>query len=79
VRTLPEPIILPTATSCPLFLETRASFFQNSVPQKVTVGLTTGLLGHLSSSHRYKEDVKPMDNASTLLFALKPVTVLNAL
>ena len=40
----------------------------------VTVDLTTGLLGHLSSSQRYKEDIKPMDNASQALFALKPVT-----
>jgi hypothetical protein len=40
----------------------------------VTVNLTTGLLGHLSSSRRYKEDIQPMDNASQTLFALKPVT-----
>jgi hypothetical protein len=40
----------------------------------VTVNLTTGLLGHLTSSRRYKEDIKPMDNSSQTLFALKPVT-----
>ncbi|HEX4653963.1 MAG TPA: tail fiber domain-containing protein [Candidatus Udaeobacter sp.] len=40
----------------------------------VTVNLTTGLLGHVTSSRHYKEDVKPMDNASKALFALKPVT-----
>src|SRR5206468_9317508 len=40
----------------------------------VTVDLTTGLLGHVSSSRRYKEDIKPMDKSSELLFALKPVT-----
>jgi hypothetical protein len=40
----------------------------------VTVDLTTGLLGHLSSSRRYKEEIKSMDNASQALFALKPVT-----
>ena len=40
----------------------------------VTIDLNTGLLGHLSSSHRYKEDVKPMDNASEALYQLKPVT-----
>jgi hypothetical protein len=40
----------------------------------VTVDLTTGLLGHLSSSRRYKEEIKPMDKASEVLFALKPVT-----
>ena len=40
----------------------------------VTVDLTTGLLGHLSSSRRYKEDIKPMDKASEALYQLKPVT-----
>jgi hypothetical protein len=40
----------------------------------VTVDLTTGLLGHLSSSRRYKENIKPMDNASETLYRLKPVT-----
>jgi len=40
----------------------------------VTVDLTTGLLGHLSSSRRYKEDIQPMDKASEALFALKPVS-----
>ncbi len=40
----------------------------------VTVNLTTGLIGHATSSRRYKEDIKPMDNSSQTLFALKPVT-----
>jgi Chaperone of endosialidase len=40
----------------------------------VTVNLATGLLGHWSSSRRYKEDIKAMDRASEVLFALKPVT-----
>jgi hypothetical protein len=40
----------------------------------VTVDLTTGLLGHLSSSRRYKEDIQPMNNASETLYRLKPVT-----
>ena len=40
----------------------------------VTVNLSTGLLGHVTSSRRYKEDIKPMDNSSQALFALKPVT-----
>jgi hypothetical protein len=40
----------------------------------VTINLTTGLLGHATSSRRYKEDINPMDNASQALFALKPVT-----
>jgi Chaperone of endosialidase len=40
----------------------------------VTVNLTTGLLGHLSSSRRYKEEIKPMDKASETLYRLNPVT-----
>ena len=40
----------------------------------VTVDLTTGLLGHLSSSQRYKENIKPMENTSETLYRLKPVT-----
>ena len=40
----------------------------------VTVDLTTGLLGHLSSSRRYKEGIQPMDNVSEMLYRLKPVT-----
>jgi hypothetical protein len=40
----------------------------------VTVNLTTGLLGHLSSSRRYKEEIKPMDSASETLYRLNPVT-----
>jgi hypothetical protein len=40
----------------------------------VTVNLSTGLLGHATSSRRYKEDIKAMDNASQALFALNPVT-----
>jgi hypothetical protein len=40
----------------------------------VTIDLTTGLLGHLSSSRRYKEKIQPMDNASETLYQLKPVT-----
>jgi Chaperone of endosialidase len=40
----------------------------------VTVDLMTGLLGHLSSSRRYKEEIKSMDSASETLYRLKPVT-----
>lgn len=40
----------------------------------VTIDLTTGLLGHLSSSRRYKEKIQPMDEASETLYRLKPVT-----
>ena len=40
----------------------------------VSVNLTTGLLGHVSSSRRYKDDIKPMDKTSESLYELKPVT-----
>lgn len=33
-----------------------------------------GKLGHLSSSRRYKDEIKPMDKASETILALKPVT-----
>ena len=39
----------------------------------VTVDLTTGLLGHASSSRRYKENIKSMDNVSEALYRLHPV------
>ena len=40
----------------------------------VTVNLSTGLLGHLSSSRRYKEQIQPMEDASETLYRLRPVT-----
>jgi trimeric autotransporter adhesin len=40
----------------------------------VTVDLATGRVGHLASSRRYKDDIKPMDKASEVLYRLKPVT-----
>jgi hypothetical protein len=40
----------------------------------VTVDLTTGLLGHLTSSRRYKEEIKPMEKSSEALYRLKPVS-----
>jgi uncharacterized coiled-coil protein SlyX len=41
----------------------------------VTIDLINGgLLGHASSSKRYKEDIKPMDKESEVLFGLKPVS-----
>ncbi len=40
----------------------------------VTIDLMTGLLGHLSSSRRYKEEIQSMDSASETLYRLKPVT-----
>jgi trimeric autotransporter adhesin len=40
----------------------------------VTVRLSDGRLGHVASSRRYKEDIKPMDDASEVLYRLTPVT-----
>ena len=40
----------------------------------VTIDLTTGLIGHLTSSRRYKDEIKPMNAASETLYRLKPVT-----
>jgi len=40
----------------------------------VTVDVTTGLLGHLTSSRRYKEEIKPMEKFSETLYQLKPVS-----
>ena len=40
----------------------------------VTINLDTKLLGHSSSSRRYKEDIRPMTNVSEALYRLKPVT-----
>ena len=40
----------------------------------INVNLATGLLGHNSSSRRYKEDIKPMYNSSETLYRLNPVT-----
>jgi uncharacterized coiled-coil protein SlyX len=40
----------------------------------VTIDLATGLLGHATSSRRYKEDIKPMEESSEALYRLHPVT-----
>jgi hypothetical protein len=40
----------------------------------VTVDIGTGLLGHATSSRRYKEEIQPMHQASEALYQLKPVT-----
>ncbi len=40
----------------------------------VTVRLSDGRIGHDVSSRRFKDDIKPMDEASEVLFALEPVT-----
>ena len=38
------------------------------------MNLATGLLGHLSSSRRYKENIKPINTASEALYRLNPVS-----
>jgi uncharacterized coiled-coil protein SlyX len=40
----------------------------------VTVDVNTGLLGHATSSRRYKEEIRKMNQASEALYQLKPVT-----
>src|SRR5262249_44020630 len=46
-----------------------------TVPTGVPVFIdTTGHLGTTTSSARFKEAIKPMDNASEAILALKPVT-----
>ena len=40
----------------------------------VTIDLNTGLLGHLTSSRRHKEDINAMKDASETLYRLQPVT-----
>jgi hypothetical protein len=40
----------------------------------VTIDLSTGLLGHATSSRRYKEDIRPMDKTSEVIYQLQPVT-----
>jgi Chaperone of endosialidase len=39
----------------------------------VMVDVNTGLLGHATSSLRYKEEIQPMDHSSEALYQLKPV------
>jgi Chaperone of endosialidase len=39
-----------------------------------TGGIGDARIGYASSSRRYKQEIKPMENASERLFALKPVT-----
>ena len=49
--------------------------FGNTVPGGGTVFITSsGKLGTSTSSRQFKEKIKPMEQASELLFALKPVT-----
>jgi hypothetical protein len=44
------------------------------VTDRIVYGQSDGRLGTLASSRRYKEDIKPMDEASEGLFALRPAT-----
>jgi hypothetical protein len=48
--------------------------FSAGVVEFVTVRLSDGKLGHSVSSRRYKEDIKPMNDASELIYKLKPVS-----
>ena len=51
------------------------SIFGQTAVSGVTVFIDEiGKLGTLTSSRRFKEGIKPMDNASEALFALKPVS-----
>jgi Chaperone of endosialidase len=43
----------------------------NAIPVLID---STGQLGTMSSSRRYKKEIKPMDKASEAILALKPVT-----
>jgi len=52
-----------------------ASIFGQTSPAGVAVFINSnGKLGTTISSKRFKEEIKPMDKASEMLFALKPVT-----
>ena len=46
----------------------------NGSVEYVTIDLNNRLLGHTSSSQRYKECIKPMNSTSETLYKLKPVT-----
>ena len=48
--------------------------FVDDVVEFVTVRLSDGKLGRLASSRRYKEDIKPLGDASELIYKLKPVS-----
>ena len=64
-----------TSATGPIFL-TSVVFAQAPAAgiEFVTVRLSDGKLGHNASSRRYKEDIKPMGDASEVLYKLKPVT-----
>src|SRR5207249_4952201 len=49
---------------------------QNTAIGDIAVSInSSGKLGTLTSSARFKDDIKPMDKASEVLFALRPVTL----
>ena len=52
-----------------------ASIFGQTSPSGAAVSVnSSGKLGTMTSSRRFKDDIKPMDKASEALFALNPVT-----
>jgi hypothetical protein len=48
--------------------------YDTVVTDRIVYVASDGHLGTLASSRRYKEEIKPMNNASEALFGLKPVT-----
>jgi hypothetical protein len=59
--------------------ESNACYIQSIDGQTSASGVavlinSSGKLGTTTSSRRFKQDIKPMDNASEALFALQPVT-----
>jgi hypothetical protein len=52
-----------------------AGIYRANVPKGLTVNIdSSGHLGTVSSSERFKDAIKPMDKASEAILALKPVT-----
>jgi hypothetical protein len=52
-----------------------ASIFGQTSPSGAAVSInSSGKLGTMISSRRFKDDIKPMDKASEAVFALNPVT-----
>jgi len=51
-----------------------AGIYNVAVPGSPVVVNSIGRLGVMTSSARFKDEIKPMDKASEALFALKPVT-----
>jgi hypothetical protein len=51
-----------------------ASIFGQTFANGIPVFINSNKLGTVTSSKRFKEEIKPMDNASEALFSLKPVS-----